>query len=238
MVPLAGKVAMLSENWVVYVSLLFVVLNKVLQYTSGYHEKLSSYLGLPNVGGVGRKYRTTLLEYQKLSSVNRSISAQDDYARWTKNNRKLNQLEKELQGLKEELSKQSARNRKLLGKLRLVSLTLPFLGLKLWKGKHVVYFLPRAELFPKFVSGVWSQGWFYVALLPLRLLKRQSVGTASTTEVGVSLGIWLWALQRVIDTVELLIKQLVLTPVVAPPLSSGAEQNVKHEITSDRIDLD
>ncbi|QLL32931.1 hypothetical protein HG536_0D04530 [Torulaspora globosa] len=230
---------MLSENWVVYLSLLFVVVNKLLQYTTRYHEKWASHFALPNVRAAGRRYQRTLSEHQKLVSVNRSISAQDDYARWTKNNRKLTLLEKELQSLKEELGRASAQNKQLLGRLRLLSLTLPFLALKLWKGKHVVYYLPRAELFPKVVSGVWSQGWFYVALLPLRLLKRQSIGAASVTDVGVSLGIWLWALQRVIDTFEFLIKQLLLAPVVLhPPSSGGKENGAKHEITSDRIDLD
>lgn len=230
---------MLSEDWVVYVSLLFVVVNKVLQYTAGYHEKWASKFALPNVRAAGRRYQRTLAQHQKLVAVNRSISAQDDYARWTKNNRKLTLLERELQGLKEELRRASVQNKQLLGRLRLLSLTLPFLALKLWKGKHVVYYLPRAEVFPKIVSGVWSQGWFYVALLPLRLLKKQSVGTASATDVGVSLGIWLWALQRVIDTVEFLIRQLLLAPVVVPPLSSGGKHNdAKHEITSDKIDLD
>lgn len=229
---MSGRFEMLSENWVLYVSLLFVVLNKVLQYTTGYHEKWASQLALPNVRSVGKRYQQKLVEHQELAKINRTISAQDDYARWTKNNRKLTQLEKQLKSLKEELSKANAQNKQLLGRLKLLSLTLPFLFLKLWKGKHVVYYLPKANVFPKVMSGVWSQGWFYIALWPLRLLKGQSASTASVTDVGVSLGIWLWALQRVIDTIEFLFKQLLLTPVVAEPHAA------KHEITSDKIDLD
>lgn len=231
---------MSSENWVLYLALLFVVVNKVLQYTATYHEKWASKLALPNIRVAGEKYERKLQEHQKLAAANRSISAQDDYARWTKNNRKLTQLEKELKSLKEEVSKAGAQNKQLLGKLKLLSLTLPFLALKLWKGKHVVYYLPKADVFPKVMSGVWTQGWFYLALMPLRLFKKQSVATASVTDVGVSLGIWLWALQRVIDTVEFLIKQLLLTPVVEQPLTTAEKQNVgvKHEITSDNVDLD
>lgn len=224
---------MSSENWVIYVSLLFVALNKLLQYTASYHDSWGSRLALPNVKAAGNKYREVLAEHQKLAASNRAVSAQDDYVRWTKNNRKLTQMENELKRLKEQLAAATAQNKQMLGKLRLVSLTLPFLALKLWKGKHVVFYLPKSNVFPKVISGVWSQGWLYLALAPLKLVTGKSVVTASTAEVGVSLGIWLWALQRVIDTLEFLLKQLLLTPAMARP-SVGE----KHEITSDKVALD
>lgn len=224
---------MSSGNWVVYVSLLFVALNKLLQYTASYHDSWGSRLALPNVKAAGDKYRQVLAEHQKLAASNRAVSAQDDYARWTKNNRKLTQMENELKRLKEQLAAATAQNKQMLGKLRLVSLTLPFLALKLWKGKHVVFYLPKSNVFPKVISGVWSQGWLYLALAPLKLITGKSVVTASTAEVGVSLGIWLWALQRVIDTLEFLLKQLLLTPAMKRP-SVGE----KHEITSDKVALD
>lgn len=228
---------MVSGNRVVYVSLLFVALNKLLQYTATYHDSWGSRLALPNVRAAGDKYRQVLAEHQRLTKLNRSVSAQDDYARWTKNNRKLTQMENELKRLKEQLGSATAQNKQILGRLRLVSLTLPFLALKLWKGKHVVYYLPKSNVFPKVISGVWSQGWLYLALAPMRLLTGKPVVTASAAEVGVSLGIWLWALQRVIDTVELLVKQLLLTsPVMQPAVPEKSGQN--HEITSDRVALD
>lgn len=232
-----GLADMSSGNWVVYVSLLFVALNKFLQYTASYHSSWGSRLALPNVRAVGNKYRRLLAEHQELATLNKSISAQDDYARWTKNNRKLTQMDNELKRLKEQLASATAQNKQILGKLRLVSLTLPFLALKVWKGKHVVYYLPNSKVFPKVISSVWSQGWMYLALSPLRFLTGKSVIAASATEVGVSLGIWIWALQRVIDTLEFVVKQLLLTSAVARPHAPDSHGQ-KHEITSDRVALD
>lgn len=227
-----------SGNWVIYISLLFVFINKLLQYTSTYHERWATKFALPNVRIAGDRYRQKLSEHKKLAGINRSISAQDDYARWTKNNRKLTQLENELKKLKEDLANASAKNKQILGRLRLLSLTIPFILLKLWKGKHIVYYLPKSNVFPRIISGVWSEGWFYLGMAPLRMFKSQPIGTASVSEVGVSLGIWLWALQRVFDTIELLVKQLLLTSVVPEPRLSSGKDGRYHEITSDKVELD
>lgn len=229
---------MSSGNWVIYLSLFFVFVGKLLEYTSTYHERLVSNLAFPNVREAGEKYGQKLSAYQELQAANRLVSAQDDYARWTKNNRRLTQLEKELNSLKQQFNDASGKNKHILGRLRLLTLTVPFLALKMWKGKHIVYNLPRPDIFPKFLSGLWSQGWLYLGLAPLRMLTSRSVSTSTLTEAGVSLGIWIWALQRVIETIEFLVKQILLNPVVVQPPMTATKQDKIHEITDDDVELD
>lgn len=229
---------MSSSNWVIYLSLFFVFVGKLLEYTSRYHERWVSHLAFPNVRVAGEKYGQKLAAYQELHAANRLVSAQDDYARWTKNNRRLTQLEKELNSLKQQFSDASGKNKHILGRLRLLTLTLPFLALKLWKGKHIVYNLPRPDVFPKFLSGLWSQGWLYLGLAPLRMLKGSSISASNLTEVGVSLGIWIWALQRVIETIEFLVRQILLSPTIVKPPATATTQDKIHEITDDDVELD
>ncbi|QLG73319.1 hypothetical protein HG535_0E04030 [Zygotorulaspora mrakii] len=227
--------AFYSDNWVVYVALIYLAINKLLQYTISHHKQWKSKLPFPNVRVSRQRFLEKRHEIRKLQIENRLISAQDNYAQWTKNNRKLTKLEKELSSIKEELTKAVAKNDKLLGTLKLVVLTLPFLALKLLKGKHIVYHLPKSDVFPQLMSGVWTKGWLYLGLAPLQMLRGRSMSAVSITEVGVSLGIWLWALQRVVDTIEFLIKQLFLESAVTRPEPKVQEV---HEINSDKIELD
>lgn len=227
-----------SDNWVIFVALFFLFVNKALQYTLAHHKQWKSKLPFPNVRVIRQKFIKKRQEITKLQIANRSISAQDNYAQWTKNNRKVTQLEKELSAIKVELTAAVAKNDKLLGRLKLVSLTLPFLGLKLLKGKHIVYHLPKSNVFPKLMSGVWTKGWMYLALAPLQMFRSRSMSTATITEVGVSLGIWLWALQRVIDTIEFLVSELLLAPAVQKPKTKNVEEEKVHEINSDNVELD
>ncbi|SJM87746.1 probable Golgi to ER traffic protein 1 [Zygosaccharomyces bailii] len=245
-----------SSSWVVYLCLFFIFLTKLLEYTSSYHDRWLSQLSItPQTRRVSQKYHETFQQRVNLQEENRSLSAQDNYARWTKNNRKLSELDKQLAKLREELQMSTASSRKFFSNAKLLGLTVPFWIVKIWKRGHIVYSLPRADLFPKIVNGVWARGWLYLVLAPLNFLRKGSFVTADYVNVGVSLGIWIWALQKTVNTVEFLVQQLLLNDVVPPPKEKSTKcaartfkpskttgqasaPNFQYEITDDKIELD
>lgn len=245
-----------SSNWVVYACVFFVLLSKLLEYTSSYHDKWIAQLSLsPQTRNVSQKYHETLQQRVRLQEENHSISAQDNYARWTKNNRKLSQLDKQLAGLREQLQATNASSKKFLSNVRLIGLTIPFWIVKIWQRSHIVYRLPRADMFPRLVTGVWARGWLFIALAPLNFVRKGSFQSLDFADTGVSLGIWIWALQKTVNTVEFLVKQLILQEKVAPPKGEPSKTTAhkvaatrtttqasaagpNYEITDDKIELD
>ncbi|CCD24677.1 GET complex subunit GET1 NDAI_0D03630 [Naumovozyma dairenensis CBS 421] len=234
-------------NWVIATSLVFVTINKFLQYSTSYHASWMSKIIQHSVHKKSYDdYHKKLQERLELQEENTTISAQDNYAKWTKNNRKLEKLNEEIKALGIQLKSQQSSIEKQMKKFKLVTLTAPFIILKLWKGKFPVYYLPHSDMFPKIIGGVMSQGWLYLALLPLQILrgssKVETQGEESMAiQVSVSLGIWLWALMTVISTVEFLINQLVFTKEVKKPVVIEEEKiNIKapNAIEEDKIALD
>ncbi|GMM57778.1 GET complex subunit [Maudiozyma humilis] len=223
------------ENWVLCAAIVFVVAGKVLQYTSAHHE---AWVGRLTQGATPayKAYAAKLHEQKTLQEENHSISAQDNYARWTKNNRKLDKLAGEVKELRAQVLSQQGQGRKLLKNSRLLLLTLPFLGLKLWKGKEIVYYLPSSRLFPHLLNGTWHQGWLFLAMYPLKLvLSRvnsvydvsfvtEKLTVFSGPAVGVSLGIWLWALTSVLASIEFVVNTLVLGEKLEDPVKAAKKQ--------------
>lgn len=235
-----------SGGWIVYLCIFFIFFGKILEYTSSYHDRWFANLTLtPEARKLDGQYRSFLLERQRLREENNSISAQDNYARWTKNNRKLGELDKKLNTVRNQLQENNASSKKIFGKIRLIGLTIPFWILKIWQRNHVVYHFPKQNLFPKLITGVWARGWLYLALGPLQYLRNGALNIHDYVPLGVSLGIWIWALQTTINTLEFLVKQLILTKSVNPPpqkTKPGTESELKNlqklEITDDKVELD
>lgn len=169
-----------------------------------------------------------LKEKNHLVEANNSISAQDNYAQWTKNNRKLDTLKKEIDQLKENLLEFNKTKLNQWNKLTKVLITLPFLGFKLWKGKQIVYELPSNRCFPSVINGVWHNGFLFVAMAPLNFLRFGSIHQLAVTETfhfGVSLGIWCWALNTVISTIEFIVNQLFLQEKVQTPSTKATKSS-------------
>ena len=144
---------------------------------------------------------------RELHGEQRAISAQDEYARWTKLNRQISQLDAKIKQTQEQLEETRKVGEKHLGTLRLVFFTAPALVLRFWKGKLPVYMLPSG-MFPRAVEAVLSQGWAAAALAPVRYVWAPSVVQPLQLETPVCLAIWLWALTRVLDTIEFVVRSL------------------------------
>ena len=226
------------ENWVLALAIVFLTVTKVLQYTASKHEAWTGKLTQGSTPAY-QAYVAKVHEQQALQEENHSISAQDNYAKWTKNNRRLDKLALEVKELKAQVHAQQGQSQKLLKNARLLLLTLPFLGLKLWKGKEIVYYLPSSKLFPHLLNGTWHQGWLFLAMYPLNLVLSRlnnvydvSFVTSKLTvfngpAVGVSLGIWLWAVTSVLGSIEFVINTLVLGEKLQAPVKQA--EKVKKE---------
>ncbi|CAI4062010.1 hypothetical protein SKDZ_07G2330 [Saccharomyces kudriavzevii ZP591] len=234
-------------HWAAAVAVFFVVITKFLQYTAKYHDKWIANLAPANE--LSKKYFNKMKERHELKELNNTISAQDNYAKWTKNNRKLDSLDREINDLKNEIKSQNKAFQGNLQKLRLLALTVPFFVFKIVYGKTPIYKLSSSTstLFPTFVTGVWSQGWFYVVLHPLRTISQRwhimegKFGTAkfdAVTLQSVSLGIWVWALMNVINGIEFIVNQLFLTPKMAPPAVAETQEEKKLDVSDNAFILD
>lgn len=209
----------MEPSTLLYITFFFIAVNKLLDYTKPYHKPIVSHL---TTSESQKHYSRLLKEKLKLQEEQRSISAQDHYAKWTKNNRRMDNLDKELDSLKKKLREDTEAMGKRLRQLKLVALTLPFFVLKIWKGKNVVYYLPAQGMFPKFIEGVWSNGWGHIAFTPLKYLKKGDSNVAlENVEVGVSLGIWCWAVLKVINTIEFVVKTLFFDTEVLMPMTQS-----------------
>ncbi|QHS73304.1 GET complex subunit GET1 [Saccharomyces paradoxus] len=234
-------------HWAAAVAVFFIVVTKFLQYTNKYHEKWISKFAPGNE--LSKKYLAKIKERHELKEFNNSISAQDNYAKWTKNNRKLDSLDKEINNLKDGIQSENKAFQAHLHKLKLLTLTVPFFVFKIVYGKTPIYQLSSSTstLFPTFVSGVWSQGWLYVILHPLRTISQKwhimegKFGVSKFDGVAlqsVSLGIWVWALMNVLNGIEFIVNQLFLTPNMEPPASTETQEEKSVDSVDDTVILD
>lgn len=175
----------------------------------------------------GQRHSELVAKRFQLRKENNKISAQDEYARWTKNNRKLEALDRDIATAKNELEEHRKQVASLGRRLRTLMITMPLLVLRVWRGKHIVFELPHACMFPNVVSHVLARGWLALALIPLDYVRPQVSSSNVKLQGAVSLGIWVWALNNVITTVDFLITQ-GMAPKVPKPVQQPLRE-AEHE---------
>lgn len=220
---------MLDSFTVVVIALVFTVLSQLNSYLS---DDLKNHI-CNKFNPYFPQLSTKLKEQANLIETNNSISAQDNYAQWTKNNRKLDKLKKEINELRESLLQFNKNKISQWNKLTKIGITFPFILFKLWKGKQIVYILPSNNIFPSMINGILNNGFLFIVLGPLNWLRNghmhsnvlssDEIVEESILSFGVSLGIWCWALNTVISATEFIVNQLLLTQkAVAPSPSKQA----------------
>ncbi|CAH02798.1 GET complex subunit GET1 [Kluyveromyces lactis] len=160
------------------------------------------------------KLKELMHQRQAILAEQKEISAQDQYVKWTKNNRTLEKINKQIEEEKKQLLSQVDRTKASLKKVKLVLITVPFTILKFYKGKMPIYDLPKG-LFPNYLQGLFQHGWVYLALGPLNIKK---VGDG--THVTVSLAIWLFALLKVVSTLGNIWESLTAPAIPAPTITT------------------
>lgn len=157
--------------------------------------------------------RKELLEINK---ERRSISAQDQYARWTKLNRQFDTLSADVKALGDQMSVEKATFTKYVNYAIMAVTSAPIWFSRYKYRKTVLFYFPPAVL-PSKVE------WF----LALPFMKSGAVG----------LTIWMLAVNSVLSSVETLIKYMLLPPVEKPMRPPPKVSEVK-ETMEVPVDLD
>lgn len=139
-------------------------------------------------------------ELRDLTKQRNAISAQDNYAKWTKLNRSIDKLDAEIKLLNESLTTDQAHVGKYLGYVITVFTTLPIWFFRVWFRKSSIFYLPAGVL-------PYPVEWF----LALPFMPTGTVG----------LTIWMFALNSVVGSIISFIKFEFFTPVVEKPIQDS-----------------
>lgn len=134
-------------------------------------------------------------EFARVTKERKSISAQDQYARWTKLNRQADKLKDEVAKLKEATTASKGSVGRIVGYGIMLTTTVPLWFFRVWYRKAVLFYFPAGVL-PYHVE------WFLA--LPF------------ITTGGVGLTIWMMAVNNVLSCVEFLVK-FPFEPAVPKP---------------------
>ena len=131
-----------------------------------------------------KTYNSKQHELHETNRQKRAISAQDEYAKWTKLNRQADKLSAELQKLNQEIQQQKSSIDKASNALILVLTTLPIWIARVFYRKTHLFYI-RQGIFPKYVEWV----------LALPFLPNGAVG----------LTIWMFAVNSVVSNFSFLV---------------------------------
>lgn len=134
------------------------------------------------------------------------ISAQDEYARWTKLNRRTDQLKQEVEQLEKEIGLERKQVANWVGWALTFCVTLPMWVLRLGFGRRTLFFLPK---------GVFPYAIERVLAFPF--------GTLG----GIGVSIWIMALNSVLSSITFALITMLEKPVPPPEekLEAGKKVN-------------
>lgn len=149
--------------------------------------------------GIGHSKFTALAEKRsQLVEINRqrkAISAQDEYAKWTKLNRQFDKLNAEVASLAEQTSSEKALVGKAVNLALMLSTTAPIWFARFWYRKTVLFYFPPGA-FPHYVE--WGLALPFIAT------------------GGVGLTVWMYALNSILGSIEFLVNFYLEKPVAKP----------------------
>lgn len=172
-ISISGKSALLNHVWNAY-------------------TVVASKAGHPKFA----KLASTRAELVKINKERKSISAQDQYARWTKLNRQFDKLSTEVNSLADEVSSEKAAVTKATGLAIMAVTTAP-----IWFSR---FFYRKMTLF-YFTPGILPYPVEWCLALPF-------VKTG-----GVGLTVWMFAINSVLGSLDFLIRYF-LDPVPEKPV--------------------
>lgn len=144
------------------------------------------------------KLATIAEKSNESAGVNRqrkAISAQDQYAKWTKLNRQFDKLNAEIETLNKELGQERATVVKVIGQVITIATAVPIWFSRVWFRKSILFHLPPG-VFPYPLERVFG--------LPFVVLG------------GVGLTVWMFSVNSVISNVLFLVKFPFEKPVAKP----------------------
>ncbi|CDK27954.1 unnamed protein product [Kuraishia capsulata CBS 1993] len=188
------------ESWSLLVFItLFLLFQKVFNWIGQDRVKQAAWIGYQQVSAEAeiKHLHAVRKELRQIYVERSAISAQDQYAKWTKLNRRFDKLEKEKNDLELSLGvKREAFNAKVAVAIKLVT-TLPLYAVRFFFARRVLFSIPDKVL-PRPVE----------FLMSFPLLPRGSVGPI----------VWVFASSRVSGLVFSAVRFLVTSPRVTIPL--------------------
>lgn len=163
----------------------------IVDYAWNVYTWLASKAGHAKFKKLGEKRR----ELVQINRERKAISAQDQYAKWTKLNRAFDKVSGEINALVEEVSSEKTRVSKLVGLAITVFTTAPIWFSRFWYRKVVLLYFPAGVL-------PYTVEWFLA--LPF------------TVTGGLGLTVWMFAVNNVLTSATFLAKYLV-EPAVEKP---------------------
>ncbi|KAI5953862.1 GET1 [Candida margitis] len=160
-----------------------------------------------------KEYAAKQHEIRTLTHEQRSISAQDEYAKWTKLNRKLDKLKLELQGLNESISAEKAKVNSLTNSLIWISTVLPIWIMRFLFRKTNLFYI-RVGILPYYIE------WW----LALPFFKTGTIG----------LTCWMFAVNYVLSDLVFSFSFPFQTKVAKPEKPVAAEQEKPKVETIDK----
>lgn len=145
------------------------------------------YLKLGSRFGLNKSFEEWSKKKDELRETNRQkklISAQDQYAKWTKLNRQSDKLVAEIKTIEELINTDKAKVNWVISKFTLVLITLPLWFMRVWYRKNILFYLPTGVL-------PYTVEWFLaLPFVPLG---------------GIGLTIWMFSVNSVISSILFLI---------------------------------
>lgn len=166
------------------------------------------------------KFAKLAAKRKELLAINkerRSISAQDQYAKWTKLNRQFDTLSAEVKSLGDDMSAEKAQLTKFVNLAITALTTAPIWFSRYWYRKNVLFYFP-ANVLPTQVE------WF----LALPFMATGAVG----------LTIWMFAVNSVLSSAEFLVSYLLSENVEKPVQPPNKISEVKEDSTPEAVDVD
>ncbi|KAK6197101.1 coiled-coil membrane protein [Scheffersomyces amazonensis] len=159
----------------------FIGKNQLQEFVWLVYVKVGTQLSLSDSF---KLYSTKVSEIQRLNKEKRLISAQDEYAKWTKLNRQVDKLTGEIAQLKDELSKNKSSINSLVNLFITLLTTVPLWFFRVWFRKSALFYLPPHYL-PHTLEWILAIPFF-------------PVGT-------IGLTVWIFAVKQVISSLVFLL---------------------------------
>lgn len=154
------------------------------------------------------KYHAKRAEYQEAHKEKLSISAQDQYAKWTKLNRKCDKLKKEIADAQQLIVEDESRFLKNSSFFLKFVDYAPLLFIRVWYRKLELLVLPKG-MFPWLIE-------FYLSF-------------PSVTRGCISLGGWIFVINSVLNGMGFIVKTMFFTEAVTAPAKANgvADTNIQ-----------
>lgn len=175
-------------------------------------------------------------EYIEIKKEQDTISAQDQYGKWTKLNRKLDVINAKKASLNSKIDQTTKENQAKVSKIENFIIKYPFIALKMYYGKTLIFQFEHkssiSRILPDFLEQICTVGFTGIPITFIKMLLGFIRNDSNVSEFGykkgngVSIGILFYCLESVISEFLGLFSNNVFSKVEMPnSLKEGGEKS-------------